>query len=170
VASALGVASFTGTDLAGAAATRASSLMELLDRRSPGERTEGQLTKTKLRHQILGDRLPAAPAVHAPIELAQMLAPPQGLIPVDIAVSPPAELQFLSPPPPPGSIFFPPGGGGGPPGGGPPGGPGSPPGTPNIPPPAVPEPGTWMTMLAGFGLIGWVLRRRKAQLGLSISR
>ena len=27
------------------------------------------------------------------------------------------------------------------------------------PPPAVPEPGTWVLLLAGFGLSGWMLRR-----------
>jgi hypothetical protein len=170
--SAFAVASFTGTDLAGAAVTRASSLMELLDRRSPGERTEAQLTKTKARHHVLADHLPAAPAVNAPVELAQLIAPPpSGLIPVDVG-APPEQLAFLSPPQPPGAIFFPPpGGGGGPPGGGPPGGPGSPPGTPTQPPPpAVPEPGTWMTMLAGFGLIGWLMRRRKAQLVTSFGQ
>ena len=26
---------------------------------------------------------------------------------------------------------------------------------------AVPEPGTWLTMVAGFGAIGWTLRRRR---------
>ena len=28
---------------------------------------------------------------------------------------------------------------------------------------AVPEPGTWMTMLAGFGMIGWMLRGRRSR-------
>ena len=170
LASALGVASFTGTDLAGAAAPRAQSLMELLDKRSPGQRTEGQLTKTKSHQRMLADRLPA-PAVHAPVELAQMLAPPPGLVPVNVGV-PPAELEFLAPPQPPGAIFFSPPGGGPPRGGGPPGGccgPGTPPGSPKTPAtPALPEPDTWMTMLAGFGLIGWVLRRHKPQLATSI--
>jgi hypothetical protein len=31
---------------------------------------------------------------------------------------------------------------------------------PVITPQAVPEPGTWALMLLGFGLIGWILRRR----------
>lgn len=172
--SALGIASFTGTDLAGAAATRAQNLMELLDKRSPGQRTEGQLTKTKSHHRMLAERLPA-PAMNAPVELAQMIAPPpSGLVPVDVG-APPAELAFLTPPQPPGAIFFPPPGGGPPGGGGgPPGGccgGGTPPGTPTIPtPPAVPEPGTWMTMLVGFGLIGWVLRRQKPQFAGSLAQ
>jgi hypothetical protein len=173
LASALGVASFTGTDLAGAVATRAQNLMELLDKRSPGQRTESQLTKTKSHHRMLADRLPA-PDVNAPVELAQMIAPPpSALVPVDVG-APPAELSFLAPPQPPGAIFFPPSGGGTPGGGGPPGGccgGGTPPGTPTTPtPPAVPEPGTWMTMLVGFGLIGWVLRRDKPQFVRSLAQ
>jgi hypothetical protein len=53
-----------------------------------------------------------------------------------------------------------------PPWGGPPGGGGSPPAsfpTPQLPvkvPSAVPEPGTWATMLLGFALVGWRVRRR----------
>jgi hypothetical protein len=165
--SAVGIAGLTGTDLAGAAATRAESLMDLLDKRSPGERTEGQLTKTKVRRHALADHLEAAPA-QGPIELAQLIAPPPALVPADVSAAP-AELAFLAPPQPPGSIFFPPpgGGGGGPPGGGgggTPGGPGSPPGSPPIIPPALPEPGTWLTMLAGFGCIGWALRRQRSRL------
>jgi hypothetical protein len=27
----------------------------------------------------------------------------------------------------------------------------------------VPEPGTWATMLLGFGLTGWLMRRRRRQ-------
>ena len=52
-----------------------------------------------------------------------------------------------------------------PPGGG---GPNPPPPPPEVeppppPPPAVPEPGTWATMLLGFGLTGWAMRRRRRQ-------
>lgn len=35
-------------------------------------------------------------------------------------------------------------------------------GTPGTPPPAVPEPATWLMMLAGFGFMGAAIRRRKA--------
>lgn len=35
----------------------------------------------------------------------------------------------------------------------------------DIPPPAVPEPGTWLMMILGFGLIGGVMRARKAESG-----
>lgn len=31
--------------------------------------------------------------------------------------------------------------------------------------PTVPEPSTWMTMILGFGFIGWMMRRRKAPFG-----
>lgn len=40
----------------------------------------------------------------------------------------------------------------------------TPPPTPAPPPvvtPAIPEPGTWATMLTGFGMVGWALRRRR---------
>jgi hypothetical protein len=164
--SALGIASLTGTDLAGAAATRAETLMDLLDKRSPGERTEGQLTKTKTRQHMLADQV-AVPPPRAPMEVAQLIAPPPGIVPVDVG-GPPAELALTTPPQPLGAIFASPpgGGGGGPPGGGggTPGGPGSPPNSPPLTPPAVPEPGTWLTMLAGFGCVGWMLRRQKARL------
>ncbi len=33
---------------------------------------------------------------------------------------------------------------------------------------AVPEPGTWMLMLAGFGLVGWARRRRPAQVTATV--
>jgi hypothetical protein len=33
----------------------------------------------------------------------------------------------------------------------------------------VPEPGTWATMILGFGLTGWLLRRRRSAEG-QISR
>jgi hypothetical protein len=85
---------------------------------------------------------------------------------VDVQAKAP-ELLFMTPPPP-GAIFMtPPGGGGGSPpggGGGPPGGGGgSPPGSPPLlVTPAVPEPGTWMTMLMGFAFIGWSMRRQRA--------
>lgn len=35
--------------------------------------------------------------------------------------------------------------------------------TPNQPPTGVPEPASWATMLAGFGAIGGMIRRRRAQ-------
>ena len=67
-------------------------------------------------------------------------------------------------PPPGGGIITPPQAP--PPGGGGPNPPPPPPGEeppPPPPPPAVPEPGTWATMLLGFGLTGWAMRRRRRQ-------
>jgi hypothetical protein len=161
LSTALVVASFTGTDLAGAAATRARDVMDLIDQRSPGARTEAQLTK--MRRMAPPEEFPA---VRLPVNLAEVIAPPPAYVPVEVEPKAP-ELLFMTPSAP-GAIFMtPPGGGGGSPpggGGGPPGGGGGPP--PGSPPlvvtPAVPEPGTWMTMLMGFGFIGWSMRRQRA--------
>jgi len=32
----------------------------------------------------------------------------------------------------------------------------------DIPPPVIPEPASWMMMLAGFGALGSVIRRRRS--------
>lgn len=150
---AFSLASFAGVDLADAAVSRAESLIDLMDQRSPGARTEGELTKTKHKKEAVADR-------ELPKSLADVLAPPApGLVPVDIEVpapvievastTPPGEI--LSPP----TVVTPPHGGDTPPPG--------PPNTPPLPPPpALPEPGTWMTMILGFGLVGWFMRRSKA--------
>lgn len=165
------VASFTGTDLAGAAEARARSLVDLIGQRSPGARTEAQLTKTK--HRAVAERDPAPADAHVPANLAEVIAPPvPDIVPVDLA--PPLQLTFLEMPPVPGLPMPPPGGGGGvPPGGG--GGgccggpPNSPPETPpnTPPPPPLPEPGTWLTMLLGFGFVGWGMRRNHQVTALS---
>jgi hypothetical protein len=164
------LASFGGADLAQAAVSRAESLVDLLDQRSPGARTEGELTKTKHAKEALADGETAV----VPTNLAEVLAPPVlALVPVDIdAAVPITELASALPPgmtlvPPPGGIVTPPGGGViTPPGGGgktpPPGPPSGPPNTPPPGPPPLPEPGTWMTMILGFGLIGWLSRRDRA--------
>jgi hypothetical protein len=165
IGSAIGIAGLTGTDLIGAATARAASLSDLLDQRSPGERTAAQLTKTK--HRVLAERSVMAPA---PVDLTEVLAPPSSsVLPVDIAAAP--EMPAFLAPPPSGGFIVPPEGGADVPPGGPPGGPpgnppngppGGPPDTPPPPPPpAVPEPSTWMTMLVGFAAIGWALRRRQ---------
>lgn len=165
VGTATTVASLTGTDLAGAAAVRAQSLVDLIAKRSPGARTEAQLTKTK--HRALAER-DAPPVPHVPANLAEVIAPPAAaMVPVDLG--PPPQLSFLEVPPLP-TLFVPPPGG--PPNMPPPGGggggccsgpPSSPPETPpNTPPPPVPEPGTWLTMLLGFGFTGWAMRRKRA--------
>jgi hypothetical protein len=172
------LASFGGADLAEAAVSRAKSLVDLLDQRSPGARTEAELTKTKHAKEALADREPRI----IPKNLAEVLAPPvSALVPVDIdAAAPITVLASALPPgiivapppgvfvtPPGGGVIIPPGGGGKTPPPGPPSGPPNtpPPGPPDTPPPGpppLPEPGTWMTMILGFGVVGWLLRRDRA--------
>ena len=171
----------TAADVAYASVQKAKSLAEMLSQRSPGERTEGQLTKTKRARALSRHRIPMPPLPVPPsaIDLAKILLPPAGELPVDIAAIPP--LQVL-PPPSLASIIVPPGGGSTPivtppggttPGGTPPGGGNppliSPPTTPELIP-AVPEPGTWAMMLLGFGFIGWRVRRDKPMAQLRPQR
>ena len=42
-------------------------------------------------------------------------------------------------------------------------------GTLNFSAAAVPEPATWALMLAGFGMVGFAMRRRKSKVGTSVS-
>jgi hypothetical protein len=165
LATASGVASYTDTDLAGAAAAKAQSLVDLIKQRSPGPRTAAQLTKTKSVRR-LAERLPSSEVGKVPANLAEVIVPPiPDLVPVDLG--PPPQLAFLEMPTLPGSILVPPSSGPKvPPGGG--GCCAGPPSSPPIvpphtpPPPVLPEPGTWMTMLFGFGFIGWAMRRGRA--------
>lgn len=163
---AFSVATFTGVDLASAAVQRAKTFSDLLNARSPGERTEGQLSNTKHRHAILAERDAEPVDIKQPLKnFAEALlptAPPA----VTIDATPQVPEFALQLPPPP--VFFTPPGGGivTPPGGGttPPGGPGGPPNQPPEnppppPPPPLPEPGTWMMMILGFGMAGLALRR-----------
>ena len=103
---ALSVASFTGIDLAHAAVDKAKSLAELMSMRSPGERTQGELTKTKHKGIPLAER-GSPPVVVPPTTLAEAMAPPvpAALIPVSVDVPP---LAQLVPPTPPGISFTPP--------------------------------------------------------------
>jgi len=165
-------ATFSGVDIAGAAVARAESIADLLAKRSPGNRTEAHLNKTKHKHyRVLAER-EAPPAVPAPL-LA--MAPPATLpevalpaIPefVSLAQSAPAFPAIFAPIPV-GGIFAPGGGGTLPGSPGAPGGPGGPPqqpppsGPPTQTPPAVPEPATWAMMILGFGLIGLTQRRQR---------
>lgn len=170
---AFSVASFSGVDIAGAAVARAESIADLLAKRSPGNRTEAHLNKTKHKHyRVLAER-EAAPAVPAPLlAMAPTAALPDVALPaipefVTLAQSAPVFPAIFAPIPV-GGIFAPGGGGGtlpGAPGG--PGGPGGPPqqppppGPPTETPPAVPEPATWAMMILGFGLIGLTARRQR---------
>lgn len=153
----------------------AKSLAALLDQRSPGERTQAELTKGKQRYaarprqRALGKVRPALPA-----PFVQALTTP--VPPVVPEAVPVASLNPLVPSVVPAAIFPPspvfiggggPGGGGGFPGGGggPPGG-GSPPGVPptvEVPPVVspVPEPATWLTMILGFYILARALRKQR---------
>lgn len=158
------------------------SVLAMLSDRSPGQRGVAELTKTKKRiaaaprptQRALGKiHRPALPTevvdalLPKEFQLAQA-APP---IPPVVAANPLVEESSLLAPglvmpaanPIVGGI---PGGGPSAPGGGGPGGPGSPGVTPvapgiDNPPSAVPEPATWLSMLLGFGFIGWGARRRR---------
>jgi len=164
----------TGNDMVEAVVTKAQSIADLIGQRSPGARTEAQLTKTtheralaKLRE---ASRQHVTQSIASPkrseAKLAQFLqALP--LTPGAVDLERPLPLAELGAPPPfPGAILFP----GGAPESGMPGA-SQPPGTvlgtqqpPIVSPPAVPEPQTWAMMLLGFCLIGWRCRRNSDKL------
>lgn len=169
LAGSVSIATFSGTDFASAAIARAKSLIELINQRSPGQRTKGLLTKIKHKRVLRHERalpkiiasLPFPPFEHQPALIDLVGAPPL-LVPAAFDNSlPPFEEA-----PPPGSgppVILPPGEGlpvGPPIVSQPP--PTSPP-PPNLPPPTspppVPEPATWITMLLGFGLLGLMIRK-----------
>lgn len=167
-----------------------ASVLELLERRSPGGRTTGKLNKAKA--PLVAMKSAPSPSPQAPTQraLGKIFNPPaQVILPgALLAAEPdlgvigdtPLVLPLLEP-----SVDFPPlsavsdriaglvvptggisGGGGG--GGGVGGG------APPLPGPdfstdapienvtaAVPEPSTWGMMIIGFGLCGFMMRRRK---------
>jgi PEP-CTERM motif len=145
---------------------QARDLADLLGQRSPGTRTQAELTKhariaAKTRTQP--KPAPHQPAADAPktAELVDLLSPPlapvalvaEGLAP---PIAPPATLNAIVGSTPVVPTSTPPTNGGGPvhfPTSEP---------RDNVPPSAVPEPGTWAMMLFGFGVIGWRMRRRPA--------
>ena len=174
----LSITDFSTGDVLEAAVSKVQSLADMLGKRSPGERTAAQLTKTKharaLAKRRVGPRQAPPPSETA---LAKILMGPPGPLPVEATAAPVAAiatsptLAMIVAPPGGGTIVTPPGGGG--PGGTPPGSPpivtppggGTPPGQPTPPivtPPGqqspVPEPATWAMMLVGFGVIGWRIR------------
>jgi len=172
----LSLETLTGADVVHAAAAQAQSLAALIAQRSPGERTEAQLTKMSrarlAARSLTRPRGRSAPA--APDELASILiGPPMASVdeaPATLFLASSARLpasSILPSEPGGGAIVSPPGGAGdvSPPTGG---GSSTPsPGTfesfpsepPEHVPSAVPEPGSWALMLIGFGLIGWRARR-----------
>ena len=177
-----------GDGLVASEATAPADLASVLDARSPGERTVAELQKVKdARSQMLlaqarqkqpwseaADEAIAGPPAGAapysglggPEDVASVQDDLFGPAPLDFG-APLASAAFAGPPVPTGGGILPPDGGGllapGT-GGTPPPGTGAPPpdtGGSVTPPPAVPEPGTWMTMLIGFWAVGLSLRRKE---------
>jgi hypothetical protein len=149
----------SGGGLAEAAVQRAKSFLELIQQRSPGARSRGQLAQTKHKKTVLHQRaLPKVrmvmpiPPTGSPTTLVDIVAPSVPIIPAGFEL---ASIPPLSPPPSPleiplirqPSLIVPPTE--------------TPSTPPVIPPPAVPEPDTWATMILGLGLIGWMLRSRR---------
>lgn len=174
IATAMPIPSLGGASIAVAAIQRAKSFVELMHQRSPGKRLVGHLVKTKHKKLAAHERalpkirrlppklaaMPSFPAV-LPAALVDLVAPP---IPMEMASLEgipvgPFEAGPIGPPgfflPPPGGFILPPTQT-----------PTSPPPpviTPPIVPEAVPEPGSWILILLGFGLTGWSLRRSRLQ-------
>jgi hypothetical protein len=154
---------FPDNQVAQAAAAGAQSLADLIAARSPGQRTQGALTKTK--HA----RARALPKTQwRPKDLPQIAIRPyvpslQEVVTAPPLTPPPVQFAFAAivdttPLLGGGPLVFTPGPGGfSPPGGSPQ----TPPEVPG-PTPAVPEPATWALMLVGFGLVGWRMRRQPA--------
>jgi hypothetical protein len=146
-------------------ADQARDLADLLGQRSPGARTQAELTKharvaAKMRSQPKVGPRELAPDAPKTAELVDLLSPP--LAPVTLVaegappplIAPPT-LNAIVGPPPIDQSFAPPSDGGGPVHF-----PTSEPREELPPTSAVPEPGTWAMVLMGFGLIAWRLRRR----------
>ena len=182
IAAPLSVASYLGVESSIPGVAAAKSFMAMMAERSPGDRTKAELTRTKQRaapapkQRALGKVTPPAP----PKEFVEAIAPPPPKVAEDVplAAAAPAIGPLLIGPSFPGGVVIPPsaptpGGTGGPtpppteepppPTEPPPPGDDEPPPTP----PVVPEPGTWATMLLGFGLTGLMMRRRRRKAALA---
>jgi hypothetical protein len=159
-----------GIDLAAAAVEKAKSFLQLMQERSPGKRIRAQLAVTKHKAALHQRALPkvrmAVPILppEFPPQLIDIVAPPIPLRTASLEAIPIPPLIGETVPPaipftPPSGLIVPPLS--------PPQTPVTPPDTPGPPPvitpfSAVPEPATWMTLLLGFGLIAWQVRRRPA--------
>jgi len=155
---------FDGTGLANAAVARAKSFLQIMQQRSPGTRTKALLVKTKHKRIVVHERalpkvrmaVPTVPPAFTWIDqpaLVDLVAPPVTQLPASLeALAIPPLSPGSSPPgnplPPLPRIIVPPV---------------NPSTVPLVPPTAVPEPGTWLTMLLGFGFLGWQLRRRRVE-------
>ncbi|HJP68811.1 MAG TPA: PEP-CTERM sorting domain-containing protein [Sphingomicrobium sp.] len=163
LAGAFSVSTLGGAGLASAAIQKARSLVELLNRRSPGRRTEAHLVKIKHKWAKPHERALPKVAVDLPFPtfayqpaLIDIVSAPPLTVPAGLEKS---ALPPIAEAPPPGSgppIILPPGEGTpvGPPVVSQPPLPPPPP-----PPPPLPEPASWLTMLLGFGLLGCLLRK-----------
>lgn len=185
IAAPVSIASYLGVESSIPGIAAAKSFMAMMSERSPGDRTKAELTRTKQRaapapkQRALGKITPPPP----PKEFVEAIAPPPPKVAegVPLAMAPSTLGPLLITPSTPGGIVVPPsaptpGGTGGPT---PPGveepapttptEPPPPPGDdePPPPPPVVPEPGTWATMLLGFGLTGLMMRRRRRKTALA---
>lgn len=177
--------------VAAAAASEIHDLAELLSQRSPGARTQAELTKhareaAKARPRpkpLVPPGHPIEPGVPTTTELVDLLQPPVAPVSLVAEGAPPSfeptpTLNAILASAPLIGSFTPPtsggagGGGGGGSGGGGGGGrihlPTSEPQEALPQTSAVPEPGTWAMMLMGFGLIAWQTRRRRTRLGAKV--
>nr|WP_245198000.1 PEPxxWA-CTERM sorting domain-containing protein [Sphingomonas kaistensis] len=162
----------------------AQQLMAMLDARSPGEREKGALTQTKVKQRLafvpreraLGKTFPPKPSpMEQLVKVVVPAPPPVQIVPPIAPLVPPTTADIINPATLVASL--PPVGGGTPiigGGGGllpPPPPTGTVPPTGEVPPgtpvSAVPEPGTWLTMLLGFGMIGTAMNRRRRQSRLA---
>ena len=164
----------------------AKKLRDLLDARSPGERSKGELAQIKIKKKLAtaGRRIQPGTPAETPLEkLAQAVVPKEPDAPTLV---PPASATVPLIPPAAAASFVPASFGplgGGPVviagsvlgGGGSGGGGGSPPPTvtpPTVTPPVVspvPEPSSWLMMLMGFGIIGAAARQRRSASRLALS-
>jgi len=179
IAAPLAITAYMGVDPGFPGIDAAKSFMALLEDRSPGDRTAAELTKTKKKAAPEQRALGKVSKPETPPEFEEALAPPAPAVetpPFPVALAGLGPLVEIPAPPPGGGGFVTTstgGGGGGGGGGGtenpptenPPteNPPTNPPGepTPTDNPPVVPEPATWASMLLGFGITGWVMRRRR---------
>ena len=177
LAAPLSIAAYMGVESSLPGFEAAKSFLAMMADRSPGDRTKGELIKTKQKPPAPEQRaLGKITKPETPKEFLEAIAPPAPKLDEPAQFAP--VLSGLGPllvTPPPGGgggILFPPsppGGGGGGPNPPPPEQPPPPPPPPEQPPPAVPEPGTWATMLLGFGLTGWMMRRRRRPVAAIVS-